>query len=68
MIGFIGTGHMGGALARGVLAAGADPASVVVSAKDAQVARDFAEETGARPPPRIPSWSRPWVTESSSSP
>ncbi|WP_026428509.1 pyrroline-5-carboxylate reductase [Actinotignum schaalii] len=49
MIGFIGTGHMGGALARGVLAAGADPASVVVSAKDAQAARDFAEETGARP-------------------
>ena len=40
---------MGGALARGVLAAGADPASVVVSAKDAQAACDFAKETGARP-------------------
>lgn len=48
MIGFIGVGNLGGALARGLIAAGTPASDVVVSAAHVEVAKKFAEETGAR--------------------
>ncbi|WP_244924567.1 pyrroline-5-carboxylate reductase [Actinobaculum suis] len=46
MIGFIGIGNLGGALARGLIAAGTDPQRLVVAAGKPAHARTFAAETG----------------------
>ena len=48
MIGIIGIGSMGGAIARGLIAAGTAPGEVVVSSADVQAAARFVEETGAK--------------------
>ncbi|MEW6869309.1 pyrroline-5-carboxylate reductase [Trueperella pyogenes] len=48
MLGFIGTGNMGGAILRGVLAAGMSPANVVFTRKNAEAGRAQAAQTGTR--------------------
>ena len=46
-IGFIGTGAMAQAIARGAVASGVDPATLVFSNRTAAKACDFADELGA---------------------
>ncbi|WP_460998510.1 pyrroline-5-carboxylate reductase [Trueperella pyogenes] len=48
MLGFIGTGNMGGAILRGVLAAGMSPANVVFTRKNAEAGRAQAAQTCTR--------------------
>ena len=46
-IGFIGTGAMAQAIARGAVASGVDPATLVFSNRTATKACDLADELGA---------------------
>ena len=46
-IGFIGTGAMAQAIARGAVASGVDPATLVFSNRTAAKACDLADELGA---------------------
>ena len=48
MIGIIGIGSMGGAIARGLIAAGTAPGGIVVSSADVDATAGFVEETGAK--------------------
>ena len=48
MIGIIGIGAMGGAIARGLIAAGAAPGELVVYSADVEANARFVRETGAK--------------------
>jgi pyrroline-5-carboxylate reductase len=48
MIGIIGIGSMGGAIARGLLSAGTAPSDLLVSSSSVETKAHFVEETGAK--------------------